>query len=282
MAQVLTGRSGTQVCAPDVPPEPGVGGPIRSGPILRTKTLGLLVSATPRFEDVVEIVSQKMRSEHQSFLVTFVNPGSLAVAERNPAFRQNLERFDLVLPDGIGMARAVETLNRVPAARVSFDSTSLAVPVLERVREANLPVTLVGGKPGVAERASARLVESFPGLRVTCAFDGYGDLDAKAQEVMDCGARVVICCMGGGAQEEFLLHMKDRGWTGCGFTCGGYFDQLAEGLQYYPAWVDRLDLRWAYRIAKEPRRLWRRYLFDYGRFGLRLTQQLARRAIGRE
>lgn len=60
--------------------------------------------------------------------------------------------------------------------------------------------------------------------------------------------------------------MKAQGWRGWGFTCGGFLDQLGSGLYYYPQWVDQMNLRFAYRLLKEPRRLWRRYFFEYSRF----------------
>jgi N-acetylglucosaminyldiphosphoundecaprenol N-acetyl-beta-D-mannosaminyltransferase len=72
--------------------------------------------------------------------------------------------------------------------------------------------------------------------------------------------------MGGIAQEDFLISLADQGWKGCGFTCGGYLDQLDDGLRYYPGWVDRLNIRFAYRLFREPQRLWRRYLIDYREF----------------
>lgn len=245
--------------------------------IVSTETLGIPVHASPHIQDVVSRVAAALERGGRPFLVTFANPGTVTLAERDRGFRDALRRFDLVLPDGIGLSKAVEWLERVPAARVSFDSTSLALPVLQLAQRRGCPVALVGGKAGVAERASARLQESFPGLRIVGALDGYGAPDDKAREVQALDPRIVICCMGGGVQEAFLLRLAERGWTGCGFTCGGYFDQLAAGLHYYPAWVDAANLRWAFRLYKEPNRLWRRYVMDYGRFGLRLAQSLARR-----
>ena len=45
-------------------------------------------------------------------------------------------------------------------------------------------------------------------------------------------------------------------------TGGSYLDHLAERVYWYPAWVSRVRLGWAYRMAREPRRLWRRYSVD--------------------
>ena len=73
---------------------------------------------------------------------------------------------------------------------------------------------------------------------------------------------------------DVLLALVEAGWRGCGFTCGGYLDQLGGGMRYYPAWVDRANLRFAYRLLREPRRLWRHYLIDYQGFTLLFARPL--------
>ena len=54
-------------------------------------------------------------------------------------------------------------------------------------------------------------------------------------------------------QEKFLLKVKDMRFQGVGFTCGGFIHQTAKNeIDYYPAWADRLNLRFIYRMYKEP------------------------------
>lgn len=110
--------------------------------------------------------------------------------------------------------------------------------------------------------------------------DGFGDWSEKVERILELRPEIVICGMGGVAQEKFMLSLADAGWRGCGFTCGGYLDQLGAGLRYYPGWVDRTNLRWAYRLAREPRRLWRRYLVDYQSFVLLFARSVVAQRIG--
>ena len=75
--------------------------------------------------------------------------------------------------------------------------------------------------------------------------------------------------MGAPLQEQFLLKLAASGWIGLGFTCGGYLDQLSlKGTAYYPAWVDRFNIRWAYRFFMEPARLLAQIPIDYPQFGI--------------
>ncbi len=234
----------------------------------------ILAPGAPAPDAVLDLL---LRVGNGEALVTFANPGTTLLARRSAAFYRDLHVFDLVLPDGIGMCLAVRLLHGLPAQRVSFDMTSLAPTVFEHARRFGLSVALVGGAPGVAARARDRLLAHFPGLLVTGAFDGYGDVAVTARDVVALAPRILICGMGGAAQEAFLLRARALGWRGLGFTCGGFLDQLQERVNYYPRWVDRTNLRWAYRLVSEPGRLWRRYLLDYSRFAATLCATMARR-----
>jgi N-acetylglucosaminyldiphosphoundecaprenol N-acetyl-beta-D-mannosaminyltransferase len=238
----------------------------------RTSTLGIRVDAIEH-SDLPRLVDWFARPTAPA-LFTFVNPASVILAERDPEYRRLLEEFDAVLPDGIGMCWAVRLVHGLPAARVSFDSTSLAPMVFRHAQRENLTVALVGGRPGVARRAADQLVRAFPTLPIVASLDGYGDHTRKIGELRALRPAVVITGMGALVQERFLLRLVATGWSGCGFTCGGYLDQLVDGMHYYPRWVDAANLRWAYRLIREPRRLSRRYGMEYPYFAARLALSL--------
>lgn len=242
-----------------------------SSGVTKTETVGVPVHAvlTANADRTIEAVLELLDGAgREGLLVTFVNPAAVPLARRSASFRQSLRDFDLVFPDGVGMCLAIKWLHGLTARRVSFDTTSLAPAVFKQACSGDLSVVLVGGGPQVAETARAQLAENFPGIRITGCFDGFGNLEAKASAVKELAPDIVICGMGSGRQESFLLELKAQGWRGWGFTCGGYLDQLGAGMTYYPAWVDAANLRWAYRLVREPGRLWRRYLIEYSHFGL--------------
>ncbi len=258
------GRSDAGPC----PPSTDAG---RRWHVVRTETVGIPVhalrAAVPG-QAAAAVLDLVDGTPKDVVLVTFVNPGVVPLARRSAAFRQALREFDYVLPDGVGMCLAVQWLHGRPAERVSFDTTSLAPVVFGWASSHSLRVVLVGGAPGVADTARARISESFPALQIAGSFDGFGAMEAKARAVRELEPDIVICGMGSVRQESFLLELKAQGWRGWGFTCGGYLDQLSQGMAYYPRWVDAANLRWAYRLMREPGRLWRRYLIDYSHFGL--------------
>lgn len=242
-----------------------------------TETVGLPVHAilTPERDSTAAVADViAMFDSLESSLVTFANPATAILARRSAHFRRELASFDFIFPDGIGMCMAIKLLHNLPARRLSFDTTSLAPAIFELAQLRGLRVVLVGGKQPVADKARARIIEHFPGLQVLAAFDGYGDISAKLTSVAALLPDIVVCGMGGGKQESFLLGLRAFGWRGWGFTCGGYLDQLCNGMTYYPLWIDATHLRWMYRLAREPRRLWRRYLIEYSHFVLLLCGAL--------
>lgn len=244
--------------------------------LLSTSTVGIRVDAIDSIDTVMAKFTSAMRQK-QAWLMTFANPATAVLGARNAEFRNALVQFDMVAPDGIGMVMAIQMLHKRPASRISFDDTSLAPSVFKIAADQGIGVVLTGGLSGVAEAARQHLLRAHPGLRIDAVFDGYQKVDAVVAAITGLAPGIVIVGMGAPLQEQFLLKLAANGWNGLGFTCGGYLDQLSlKGTSYYPAWVDRYNIRWAYRLFMEPGRLWHRYLIDYPQFGVRLCGSLLR------
>jgi N-acetylglucosaminyldiphosphoundecaprenol N-acetyl-beta-D-mannosaminyltransferase len=242
-------------------------------PCSQTTTVGIRVDAVDAL-DPVEVAVAHALQEQRTWLMTFVNPASTIIARHHPDYAEMLREFDMVVPDGIGMSLAIRLLHRRHAARISFDTTSLAPVVFRLAAKRSARIVLAGGRPGVAERARVQLEREFPGINIVGTFNGYGDREATIDAIRALAPDIIVCGMGSIVQENFLLQLARGGWKGVGFTCGGYLDQLVGGINYYPRLVDKWNLRWAYRLLREPRRLWRRYLLEYPAFGLALCRAL--------
>ncbi|MBV9118082.1 MAG: WecB/TagA/CpsF family glycosyltransferase [Acetobacteraceae bacterium] len=243
------------------------------GPFSQTTTVGIRVDVVEALDPVEVAVAHALQGE-RPWLMTFVNPGSTIVARQHPDYAEMLREFDVVVPDGIGMSLAIRLLHRRHAARISFDTTSLAPVVFRLAARRGARIVLAGGRPGVAERARTQLEREFPGINVVATFDGYADRATTIDTIRALAPDIIVCGMGSIVQENFLLQLVKVGWRGVGFTCGGYLDQLNGGINYYPKIIDKWNLRWAYRLCREPRRLGRRYLLDYPAFGLALCRAL--------
>lgn len=201
-------------------------------------------------------------SEHA--LVTFLNPYSYLLARKN---EEIFKKFDRIYPDGIFLAKAFSFI-RLPGQRRSFDMTSLAPTVLAECVQLGIPLAVIGSEPGVVEKAVAIWKSSFgPGLQIVYTRNGFFVCEDERlncfEQILNSGAQVVIVGMGTPFQEKFLVELRESGWSGIGFTCGGFLHQTAsKGEVYYPKWIDDFNLRWLYRMYDEPK-LIKRYFFNY-------------------
>ena len=240
-----------------------------------TDLFGLPLSLDADEPAVLARVDAAIRGE--STYVSFVNPHAWALKDRIADYAGLLAGMDLVLADGIAVAKAAGWTTGAPVSRLSFDTTSLYLPVLGRLEAQGGGLFVVGAKPGVAERAVARMRRTFPGIDYKGVLDGYLPEAEAVDRILAARPHMVLCGMGAPYQERFLARLREAGFAGIAFTCGGFLDQLAETERYYPGWVDRLEARWLYRLVREPRRLWRRYLVEYRPF---LAQVLRARLRG--
>jgi exopolysaccharide biosynthesis WecB/TagA/CpsF family protein len=209
--------------------------------------------------------------------VTFVNPFSyLEIAK--PGESHNIHTFK-IFADGIGVVILYNLFLREKIKRYAFDNTSVAPLVLDFAQEHKLRVFLVGGKPGIAKIAGDLLLKMHPDLNLVGIKSGYFNATNPKLEILKeaQNADIVIVGMGAPLQEKFLTELRETGWKGTGFTCGGFLDQTAtKGIVYFPKWIDVLHLRWLYRLLDEPSRLGKRYLLIYPKFLLLFFVEIIR------
>lgn len=232
----------------------------------RISLFGLGISDVGSVTTVVDEMAKFLDNPNKAWLVTFVNPHAWFVQENDQDYARRLAEFDLVLADGIGVVKATSWLSGATIERMSFDASSLYHPVFKHLNDRSAKLYIVGGVEGVAATAAERMQERFPGIRIVGLSHGYQPSKTIINDVLRSEAEMVLCGMGVPHQETFLLRLKQSGFLGVAFTCGGFLDQLAAKEQYYPDWADKSNLRWIYRIYREPRRLWRRYVFQYQPF----------------
>lgn len=235
--------------------------------------LGLPITPSATIHDIVSRIGQRT----QSVTVSFINPSVWAVQGEQPHYSQYLQRLSYVLADGIGVCLVYRWLTGAPCPRISFDMTSMAPLFFGRLQHIRGSLAVVGGAPDVAQQFAEKLQRSYPDIRLPVIEDGYGDHAPKIARILAAAPDAVIVGMGVPRQESFLVELATAGYKGCAVTCGGFLDQYIQAEHYYPVWINRYHLRFAYRFYKEPARLWRRYLIDYQLFiGLALRALLAK------
>jgi N-acetylglucosaminyldiphosphoundecaprenol N-acetyl-beta-D-mannosaminyltransferase len=120
------------------------------------------------------------------------------------------------------------------------------------------------------------LKDAHSGLRIAGSRAWYGPSETTdaivADEIRNSGAKIVLVGLGQPRQEAWIAANKDRVGAAILIAVGGYFEHAARSADCYPGWVYRWHLNWAYRLFKEPGRLWKRYLFGMTRFAFEVLK----------
>lgn len=184
-------------------------------------------------------------------------------------FYDLLRRFDLVTCDSQIMYFALKFLGTPVSERVS--GSDFFPRFYEHHRDdPEMTVFMLGGKPGIAEIAAER-INAKVGRDFICGTyapsfdfeDRPGEIDHMLDLVNSSGAKALLVGLGGGRQEKFIFRYRDRlPDVELFLPLGGTIDYEAGTLQRPAPWVTGMGLEWFYRLIKEPRQRWRRYLLQ--------------------
>ncbi len=186
-------------------------------------------------------------------IYSFLNPVSYLDALDNKIL---FEQFDGIFADGSILVAAIRLLYGKKVTRRSFDMTSMASQLLEYAQKHAKSLYIVASKQEQVENAVKVFKEHYPKLIISGYRNGYFSSDnertEEAERIVNKAPDFLIVGMGAIVQERFLLQVKQTGYEGIGFTCGGFIHQTAKNeINYYPAWIDNMNLRFLYRMYKE-------------------------------
>ncbi len=232
----------------------------------KVSVLGVGISHAP-YQDQVRAIVELARQSASSY-VCCVN-AHMTVEAQEPAFNAVVNGADLATPDGMPVVFAMRWLHGARQERVA--GNDLMSTLLEESAREGLGVYLYGGSEATQKLIVDRALNECPGIRFTGGYSPpFGplerlDLEAEAQRIAASGAQVVLVSLGCPKQERFMAALKGR-VPAVMVGLGGAFLLYAGIDSRAPRWMRRLALEWLYRLALEPRRLWRRYLVTNTRF----------------
>lgn len=208
---------------------------------------------------VSKIISTESFSVNQIFenkgkAYTYLNPVSYLTALDN---KELFSQLDGIFADGGLLVKAIKMVYGKQVTRRSFDMTSMAPELFAYVAKHGKTIYIVASKQEQVEKAMEIFRERYPKVKFAGYRNGYfaseSEMDVEAKYIAKLNPDFLIVGMGALMQEKFLLKVKNAGYQGVGFTCGGFIHQTSKNeIDYYPAWVDRTNLRFVYRMWKEP------------------------------
>jgi N-acetylglucosaminyldiphosphoundecaprenol N-acetyl-beta-D-mannosaminyltransferase len=239
------------------------------------------------YEQVIAWMEQVIASGERGY-VTAAAVNLVMSAREDSLVRAAVLGASLAVPDGQPLVWALRALGHRRAQRIY--GPDLMLRFCERAAERGTPIYLYGGRTREAlELLERRLRERFPALRIAGGFaPPFRALDAEEERgsieaINASGADVVWVGTGQPKQEKWMLQMRPHLRAPMLVGVGAAFDFHAGLVPQAPAWMQRNGLEWAYRLAREPRRLWRRYARYNPMFVAGFARQYAahRRARGR-
>jgi N-acetylglucosaminyldiphosphoundecaprenol N-acetyl-beta-D-mannosaminyltransferase len=208
--------------------------------------------------------------------VCVANVHMLVEARRDPALRQVLEDAALVVSDGLPLVWQLHRHGLAHAEQVR--GPDLTVRLCEEAAAAGVAVYLYGGDRGLMAELEATLRARVPTLRIAGAeaaprLPRQPEMEpAVVERIRSSGARLVLVGLGC-PKQEFWMHAHRPHLDAVLVGVGQAFGIIAGHVPEAPVWMRRAGLEWLFRVASEPRRLWRRYLITNTLFGVFLLRE---------
>jgi N-acetylglucosaminyldiphosphoundecaprenol N-acetyl-beta-D-mannosaminyltransferase len=251
-----------------------------------TELMGLRFAALTRHQ-VVDHVFRALAGGGGGWIAT-LNLDYLRRCAEDPGARRTFSETDLVVADGIPLLWASHLLGTPLPDRVA--GADLVWLLAERAAREGHSLYLLGGNPGAADGARARLRARWPGLRIAGASSprisaepSHAEISSLRGFLDEAGPDLVYVAFGAPKEERVISalrpHFPGTWWIGVGVS----LSFMGGEIRRAPQWMQRAGLEWIHRLAQEPRRLARRYLLQDLPFAVRFLASAwrARRGAAR-
>lgn len=223
----------------------------------RVKFLGYAVDSLT-MDQAVEWVEAAVREAGLHHVVV-INANKMWLAERNPKLRDVIRCAELVIPE-YAVVWGCKVLGN--PVRGHIGGIMLLKALLPQLEVEAIPVYFLGARDTIVDSMLSRLRDEYPALVVAGARSGYfedDEIPSIVQSVNQSGAKILFVALGSPRQEMWIEQNKADLKVRVVMGLGGSFDVLAGVKKDAPPWV-RHGWEWFYRLAQDPRNLWKRYL----------------------
>jgi N-acetylglucosaminyldiphosphoundecaprenol N-acetyl-beta-D-mannosaminyltransferase len=230
------------------------------------------------YEEALDRLVELAENPLETSQVVTPNAQHIVLLERDPHLRRIYSEAALVVPDGISLVFAARLLGKPLKGRVT--GVDLFQGLCARAAERGLGVFLLGGRRGAVEETAARLKSSYPELNVLGTYcPPYGfhlheeGLNEVARAILAARPHILFVALGAPKQEYWIYEHGKKLGVPLSIGIGGSFEMVSGMTRRAPQWLQLLGLEWLFRLAIEPRRLWKRYLIGNLQFLAILCRQ---------
>lgn len=222
------------------------------------------------------ILDAALQNRHS--LVLNVNVHCLNLAYRDIALRDFLNQADIVFCDGAGVVLGARILGCHIPYRITYADWTWQLAEFACIHD--LSFFFLGARPGIAEKAAAKLKARFPALRLVGVHHGYFDKtpgsienEMVIQRINTAAPNILLIGFGMPSQERWLMENWGKIEANVALTGGAVFDYVSGDLRRAPRWMTDHGMEWLGRLLIEPQRLWKRYILGNPIFLWRVIMQ---------
>ena len=215
--------------------------------------------------------------------VTTANAQHIVLLDHDKRLRKIYQSADLVVPDGFSLLLAAHLHGRFLQERIT--GVDMFQVLCDLAAQNDLHVFLLGGLPGSADLAAQVVKTRLSSLRISTYCPPFGfeksatGLDETARAVRAAKPDLLFVGLGAPKQEYWIYEHGLQLSIPVSIGVGGSFEMVAGVVPRAPMWMQNLGCEWLFRLSREPRRLWRRYLFGNLQFSIIVVRQYIRRAF---
>ena len=221
---------------------------------MKINVLGVRVDSLT-MKEVVSKVEELVEQSLPGWIVT-ANPEIIYQAQRNEELKNLLNSADIITPDGEGVVWASRLLGSPVPERVT--GIDLLLNIFPVASKRKWRMFFLGGAPGVAAEAAAKVREKYPGIMFEHNH-GYFRPGEEEQEVLrkigEFNPHVLVAGLGAPYQERWINRHYRKLAIPVSIGVGGSFDVLSGRAKRAPGWVQRIKLEWLARLISQPWRL---------------------------
>jgi N-acetylglucosaminyldiphosphoundecaprenol N-acetyl-beta-D-mannosaminyltransferase len=213
--------------------------------------------------------------------VITVNAAILCMMRRDSGLREACRRGDLILPDGMPVVWTSRLAGVPFPERVA--GVDLMARLLQAASERRLGVFFLGARREVVSALARRCAREYPGLVVAGFQDGYfgpAEQEGIIERIRQAAPHLLFVGMPSPFKETWCERHRLSLNVPVIMGVGGAFDVLAEYVRRAPRLVQSLGLEWSWRLAMEPRKMWKRYLVTNSEYLWLAAGEILRRRVG--
>lgn len=228
--------------------------------------IGLPVAAI-NYEQAIAWIFEKARLRDRAYGVEAASSHVPTLARKDPEFKKTMAAFSLICPDGMPVLWSV---NRgLPSEEKLKDRVYGPTLMLKTITASeghkDLKHFFLGGSDSTLEKLQNRFKKDNPAAQIVGTYSppfrewNHEDLEEILRVIEQSEANLIWVGLGCPKQETWIANHLDRLSPGCYFGIGAAFAFHAGEIDQAPPLLQKMGLEWAYRLLKEPKRLWKRY-----------------------